>query len=91
MWLAIGLGLAVLALEGFVFARLERLGWSSTALVVTLNVGLGVLDLAEAAPRPPPLTSAHLSPTVLTSPHRAVSTYRTTPFRATTVSAQRVY
>ena len=43
VWLAIGLGLAVLALEGFVFARLERLGWSSTALVVTLNVGLGVL------------------------------------------------
>ena len=43
VWLAIGLGLAVLALEGFVFARVERLGWSSTALVVTLNVGLGVL------------------------------------------------
>jgi hypothetical protein len=43
VWLAIGLGLAVLALQGFVFARVERLGWSATAVVVTLNVGLGVL------------------------------------------------
>ena len=43
VWLAIGLGLAVLALQGFVFARIERLGWSATAVVVALNVGLGVL------------------------------------------------
>jgi hypothetical protein len=43
VWLAIGLGLAVLALQGFVFARVERLGWSATAVVVTLNVGFGVL------------------------------------------------
>ena len=43
VWLAIGLGLAVLAQQGFVFARVKRLGWSATALVVTLNLGLGVL------------------------------------------------
>ena len=43
VWLAIGLGLAVLAQQGFVFARVKGLGWSATALVVTLNLGLGVL------------------------------------------------
>jgi hypothetical protein len=43
VWLAIGLGLAVLAQQGFVFARVKRLGWPATALVVTLNLGLGVL------------------------------------------------
>jgi hypothetical protein len=43
VWLAIGLGLGVLAVQGIVFARVERLGWAASAVVVTLNVGLGVL------------------------------------------------
>jgi hypothetical protein len=43
VWLAIGLGMAVLALQGVVFARVERLGWPATAAVVTLNLSFGVL------------------------------------------------
>ena len=43
VWLAFSLGLAVLAVEGFVFARVERLGWLGTLAVVTANLGLGVL------------------------------------------------
>jgi hypothetical protein len=43
VWLAFSLGLAVLALEGVVFARVERLGWLGTLAVVTANLGLGVL------------------------------------------------
>ena len=43
VWLAFSLGLAVLAVEGVVFARVERLGWLGTLAVVTANLGLGVL------------------------------------------------
>ena len=43
IWLAIGLGLGVLAVQGIVFARVEHLGWVATAVVVALNLGLGVL------------------------------------------------
>ena len=43
VWLAIGLGLGVLAVQGIVFARVERLGWVSATAVVTLNLGLGLL------------------------------------------------
>jgi hypothetical protein len=43
VWLALGVGLAVLAVEGVVFARVEHLRWAGTAAVVALNVGLGVL------------------------------------------------
>jgi hypothetical protein len=42
-WLAFGLGLAVLAVQGVVFARVERLNWPATLLVVAANVGLGVV------------------------------------------------
>ncbi|HKG43054.1 MAG TPA: hypothetical protein VKB10_02260 [Gaiellaceae bacterium] len=45
-WLAFALGLAVLAAQGLVFARIERLGVLSTALVVTANLGLGLLLVA---------------------------------------------
>lgn len=43
VWLAFGLGLAVLAVQGVVFARVERLGLLGTLAVVTANLGLGVL------------------------------------------------
>lgn len=43
IWLAIGLGLGVLAVQGVVFARIEHLGRLATAVVVALNLGLGVL------------------------------------------------
>jgi hypothetical protein len=43
VWIAYGLGLGVLALQGFVFARIERLGWLGTATVVTANLALGVV------------------------------------------------
>ncbi len=43
VWLAIGLGLVVLAVQGITFAHVERLGWFGTLLVVAANVGLGVV------------------------------------------------
>jgi hypothetical protein len=43
VWLALGLGLAVLVVQGFVFARIERLGGPATLAVVAANLGLGVL------------------------------------------------
>ncbi len=43
VWIAFGLGLGVLALQGVVFARVERLGRLGTFTVVTANVGLGVV------------------------------------------------
>jgi len=41
-WIAYGLGLGVLTASGLVFARVERLGWLATLVVVALNVALGV-------------------------------------------------
>ena len=41
-WIAYGLGLAVLTASGLIFARVERLGWVATLVVVALNVALGV-------------------------------------------------
>jgi hypothetical protein len=41
-WIAFGLGLAVLTASGLVFARVERLGWPATLVVVAVNVALGV-------------------------------------------------
>lgn len=46
VWIALGLGLAVLAAQGVVFARTERLGWPATLLVMTVNVGLGLVLVA---------------------------------------------
>ena len=43
IWLAIGLGLAVLGAQGLVFARVERLSWFGTLVVVATNLGLGVV------------------------------------------------
>jgi hypothetical protein len=42
-WAALGLGLAVLATEGLVFARAERLRPLATLVVVALNLGLGLV------------------------------------------------
>jgi hypothetical protein len=46
IWLAVALGLCVLAVQGFLFARVERLRWAATLVVVTLNLGLGMLLIA---------------------------------------------
>lgn len=43
VWIAYGLGLTVLMASGFIFARVERLGWLATLVVVALNVGLGIV------------------------------------------------
>jgi hypothetical protein len=45
-WLALGFGLVVLAVQGFVIARLERLGPTGTVAVVVVNVALGLLLVA---------------------------------------------
>jgi hypothetical protein len=42
VWLALATGLAVLAAEGLLFARLERLGWLGTLAIVSVNLALGV-------------------------------------------------
>jgi hypothetical protein len=46
VWVAFGLGLVVLAVEGVTFARVERLGWLGTVVVIGTNVGLGVALVA---------------------------------------------
>jgi hypothetical protein len=46
IWLALGIGLAVLAAQGVRFARIERLGLLGTVAVVAVNLGLGVLLIA---------------------------------------------
>lgn len=43
VWVAYGLGLAVLAATGIIFARVERLGPLGTLAVVVANLGLGVV------------------------------------------------
>jgi hypothetical protein len=43
LWGALGIGLIVLAVQGILFARIERLGSLATLVVVTVNVGLGLL------------------------------------------------
>jgi hypothetical protein len=42
VWLALAAGLVVLAAEGLLFARLERLGWLGTLAIVSANLALGV-------------------------------------------------
>ncbi len=46
VWIAFGVGLAVLAAQGIVFARVERLRWPATLLVVAANLGLGLVLVA---------------------------------------------
>jgi hypothetical protein len=43
IWLALGLGLAILAVEGVRYARIERLGSAGMLLAVGVNVGIGLL------------------------------------------------
>jgi hypothetical protein len=43
VWLAIGLGLAVLALQGIIFARVEGLGRIATLGVIAANLCLGLV------------------------------------------------
>jgi hypothetical protein len=43
IWGAIGVGLAVLAIQGIVFARIEKLGALATIVVVTVNLSLGIV------------------------------------------------
>lgn len=45
-WLAFILGLGVLGVQGVVFARVERLGWLGTTIVVAANLGLGLILVA---------------------------------------------
>lgn len=42
-WVALGIGLVVLAAQGILFARIERLRRLATLAVVGANVGLGVV------------------------------------------------
>lgn len=46
VWAAFAVGLAVLALQGVIFARVERLGWLGTVTVVSANLVLGVALVA---------------------------------------------
>ena len=41
VWTAMAMGLAVLAAQGIVYARVERMGWLATIGVVAANLGLG--------------------------------------------------
>ena len=43
VWGALAVGLAVLAAEGILFARIEKLGLLATLVVVAMNVGLGLV------------------------------------------------
>lgn len=49
IWLALGLGLLVLALEGVRYARIERLGSAGLLMAVAVNVGIGLLVVALKA------------------------------------------
>ena len=42
VWLAVACGLGALVVQGFAFARTERLGRLATLLIVTVNLGLGL-------------------------------------------------
>src|SRR5436309_1511404 len=43
IWLALGLGLAILAVEGVRYARIEGLGSAAKLMAVAVNAGLGLL------------------------------------------------
>lgn len=42
IWAALAAGLVVLGVQGVVVARIERLGWLATTVVITLNLALGL-------------------------------------------------
>ena len=48
-WLAMAFGLATLAVQGFRYAGVERLGRAATVVSVALNVGLGLCIVALKA------------------------------------------
>jgi hypothetical protein len=50
VWLALGLGLAILAVQGFRYAALEHLGGRDTAkgVAVNLALGLGIIAMKVA-------------------------------------------
>jgi hypothetical protein len=43
LWLAVGVGVAALTVQGMRYARLERLSRTGTLLTVATNVGLGLV------------------------------------------------
>ena len=45
-WLALGIGLATLAVQGGRYAMLEHLGPPATAAIIAVNVGLGLVIVA---------------------------------------------
>ena len=49
VWVALAIGLATLAVEGFRYARLERLGPRGTLVAVAVNLALGLLVVALKA------------------------------------------
>ncbi len=49
VWLALGVGLLTLAVEGVRYARIERIGLASTVVVVALNLVLGLVIVALKA------------------------------------------
>jgi hypothetical protein len=49
VWVALAIGLATLVVEGFRYARLERLGRAGTLAAVALNLALGLLVVALKA------------------------------------------
>lgn len=46
LWLAIGIGVVTLALQGLRYARVERLGTAGTLLSVSANLALGLVIVA---------------------------------------------
>jgi hypothetical protein len=46
VWIALGIGVVGLAVQGVRYARLERLGLIATVVSVAVNVGLGLLIVA---------------------------------------------
>jgi hypothetical protein len=50
IWLALGAGLLVLAVQGVRYARIERMGFTGTALAIGVNLALGLaIVLLKAA------------------------------------------
>jgi hypothetical protein len=49
IWIALGIGLLTLALQGARYARLERVGLLRTLTAIAANVGLGLLVVALKA------------------------------------------
>jgi hypothetical protein len=49
LWIAVGLGVAALAVQGVRYARLERLSLGGTVATVAVNLGLGLVIVALKA------------------------------------------